>query len=66
MKTVLKIESIPADEAARRPVKYHVVKPGQTVYRVALINGVTVQQVMRWNNLKNYTIEVGQRLVIRK
>ncbi|MBO0950019.1 LysM peptidoglycan-binding domain-containing protein [Fibrella forsythiae] len=45
---------------------YHVVQPGQTVYRVALINKVRVQDVMRWNNLTNYTIEVGQRILIRK
>lgn len=45
---------------------YHVVKAGQTVYRVALINKVSIDNVMRWNALKNYTLEVGQRLLIRK
>ncbi|WP_169921750.1 LysM peptidoglycan-binding domain-containing protein [Spirosoma rigui] len=47
-------------------VIYHVVRPGQTLYRVAIINKVTVADLMRWNNLKNYTVEIGQRLVIRK
>jgi membrane-bound lytic murein transglycosylase D len=45
--------------------RYHVVKPGQTVYRVALINKVSVEDVMRWNNLKNYTLSVGQKLLVR-
>ena len=45
---------------------YHVVQRGQTVYRVALINNVTVAALMRWNNLSSYTIEIGQRLLIRK
>lgn len=45
---------------------YHVVQPGQTVYRVALINKVSIPDLMRWNNLTNYNIEVGQRLLIRK
>ncbi|MEZ0538523.1 LysM peptidoglycan-binding domain-containing protein [Fibrella arboris] len=45
---------------------YHIVQRGQTVYRVALINKVSVQDVMRWNNLTSYTIEVGQRILIRK
>jgi membrane-bound lytic murein transglycosylase D len=45
---------------------YYTVQPGQTVYRVALINNVTVEEVMRWNNLRDYTIQVGQRLVIRR
>ena len=47
-------------------ISYHVVKRGQTVYRVALINKVSVPDLMRWNNLKNYTIEIGQKLQIRK
>lgn len=47
-------------------VTYHIVRPGQTLYRVALINKVTVPDLMRWNNLSNYTVEIGQRLVIRK
>ncbi len=47
-------------------VYYHVVQPGQTAYRIALINKVPVNELARWNNLKNYTIEVGQRLIIRK
>lgn len=47
-------------------VVYHVVRPGQTVYRVALINKVSITDLMRWNKLTNYTIEVGQKLVIRK
>ena len=45
---------------------YHVVQAGQTVYRVALINKVSVPDIMRWNNLSNYTIEIGQRILIKK
>ncbi len=54
-----------APKVAER-VYYHVVQPGQTVYRVALINKVSVPDVMRWNKLTNYTIDVGQRILIRK
>lgn len=55
----------PTVEAAGS-ITYHVVRAGQTLYRVALINKVTVADLMRWNNLKNYTVEIGQRLAIRK
>lgn len=56
----------PASNTATAPTEvYYTVQPGQTVYRVALINNVTVEEVMRWNNLRDYTIQVGQRLVIR-
>jgi len=45
-------------------VVYHIVKPGQTVYRVALINRTTVANVMKWNNLNDYNIHVGQKLIV--
>ena len=56
-----KVLSVPSER-----VIYHIVRAGQTVYRVALINKVSVSDLMRWNNLANYTIEVGQKLLIRK
>lgn len=69
MKMIFKIERIPIKPAAPKPLagryRYHTVKAGQTVYRVALLNKTTVGQVMRLNNLRNYTIEVGQRLRVR-
>jgi len=42
----------------------HVVEAGETLYRIARQNGVTVQQLRDWNHLKNDVIEVGQQLVI--
>lgn len=49
-----------------KKVRYHLVKPGETVYRIALNQGVSVPDLMRWNGLKNFTIEVGQRLIIQQ
>ena len=67
LKTILNIERIPIEPSAPKslPARYHSVKFGQTVYRVALINNVTVEQVMRLNNLPDYTIEVGKWLRVR-
>ena len=48
-----------------KPVVYHVVQPGQTVYRIALINKTTVANIMKWNKLQDYTIEVGEKLIVR-
>lgn len=42
----------------------HVVQAGETVYRIARQNGVSVQQIRDWNDLKNDMIEVGQQLVV--
>ena len=42
----------------------HVVQAGETVFRIARQNGVSVQQIRQWNNLKNDVIEVGQQLIV--
>ncbi len=42
---------------------YHVVAPGETLYRIAKRYGVTVDQLMRWNNIYSpQSLRVGQRL----
>ena len=45
---------------------FYIVKPGQTLYRISIINKVTVVNLMRWNDLVSYTVKVGQQLIIRK
>ena len=42
----------------------HVVKPGETLYRISLRYGVTVDRVRKWNKLPDDIIEVGQRLIV--
>lgn len=46
--------------------KYHVVEPGQTVYRIALIHGLKVEDVANWNNISppNYIVEIGQKILL--
>jgi len=41
----------------------HVVRPGETLYRVALYFGVSVEELMRANGLTEVHIVPGQRLV---
>jgi LysM repeat protein len=61
-------ESAPAPPAASAPPgsspAVHVVQAGETVFRIARQNGVSVQQIRQWNNLKNDVIEVGQQLIV--
>jgi len=46
-------------------VVYHVVAPGETVWRISKMYDATVEDVMRANGLvAGQTIEIGQRLVI--
>jgi nucleoid-associated protein YgaU len=42
----------------------HVVKPGETLYRISRRYGVAVDKVRKWNKLPDDIIEVGQRLVV--
>ncbi|MES2517479.1 MAG: LysM peptidoglycan-binding domain-containing protein [Bacteroidota bacterium] len=46
--------------------QYHTLKAGETVFRVSQIYGVTVDEVVKWNNIKNFAVSVGQKLVIKK
>jgi LysM repeat protein len=42
----------------------HVVKPGETLYRISRRYGVAVDKIRKWNKLPDDIIEVGQRLVV--
>jgi len=42
----------------------HVVKPGETLYRISRRYGVAVDMVRKWNKLPDDIIEVGQRLIV--
>ncbi|WP_455377625.1 LysM peptidoglycan-binding domain-containing protein [Petrachloros mirabilis] len=42
----------------------HVVKPGETLYRISRRYGVKVDLLRKWNNLPDDIIEVGQKLIV--
>ncbi len=42
----------------------HVVKPGETLYRISRKYGVTVDKIRKWNKLPDDIIEVGQKLIV--
>lgn len=44
----------------------HAVKRGDTLYGIAKAYGVTVAQLKSWNDLKNDTILVGEKLQVSK
>ena len=54
----------PVPAMAEGGASVHVVEAGDTLYRIARQNGVSVQQLRDWNSLKNDVIEIGQRLVV--
>lgn len=61
--------TVAAQQEALRQVEkdtVHVVEKGETLYRIARRYGVTVEQIMRWNGLPDPSIQVGQKLMIRR
>ena len=57
------------EPAMREPMdegkaQYHVIKRGETLFRIAKQHGVSVDQMKDWNNLRSNEISVGQKLVI--
>ena len=45
----------------------YVVRPGDTVYRIAMNNGVTVEDIMKYNYIESdYTLYPGQQIVVVK
>jgi LysM repeat protein len=54
-----------SQEVVEKNTALHVVKPGQTLWYIAWLNSVKVQDLVRWNNLNvNSTLIPGQTLRI--
>ena len=45
-------------------LRYHQVKPGETLYRLSRQYGVDVATLKSWNNLRGNQLEVGQQLIV--
>ena len=47
------------------PVTMHTIKKGDTLSAIAKKYGCTVQQLMKWNNIKNAnSLRIGQRIKV--
>jgi LysM repeat protein len=44
--------------------KIHTVEPNQTLYSIARLHNVSVDEIRRWNNLKDNSISVGTKLIV--
>ena len=45
---------------------YHTVKKGETLGKIADKYDCTIAELKKWNKLKDDTIEIGQKLVVKK
>ncbi len=46
--------------------KRHTVRSGETLSTIARKYGVKVSDIQRWNGLRGTTIQIGQRLIVKK
>ena len=45
---------------------YHTVESGQTLYAISKMYDVGIEELKRWNHLKDNTIKTGQTLIVGK
>ncbi|HEX5645521.1 MAG TPA: LysM peptidoglycan-binding domain-containing protein [Nitrospira sp.] len=50
--------------AAKSGPTLHVVKPGETLFRISRRYGIEVEKLMKMNKLPDDIIEVGQKLIV--
>lgn len=63
-KPVLAPEQPAAPAAAEGGAVKHIVKPGETVYAISRKYNVKPADLIKWNNIKNNSLELGQELTI--
>lgn len=45
---------------------YHTVAPGESMYQISRKYGVTIKDVMQWNNKSDFSVSAGEKLLIKK
>jgi membrane-bound lytic murein transglycosylase D len=52
--------------SAETTLRYHKVRSGETLSSIAKKYGSKVSDIQRWNRLRSTTIQIGQRLIVKK
>lgn len=60
----LKRKSTPVQTAGNKDLKYKV-KPGDTLYSIAVRNKVSVVNLKKWNSLSSDNLRIGQIIVVK-
>ena len=54
------------EEAERKAMKWHIVKSGDTLGRIAINNNTTINEICRLNGIsRNTTLKIGRKLRVR-
>ncbi|MFU2206331.1 LysM peptidoglycan-binding domain-containing protein, partial [Streptococcus pluranimalium] len=55
----------PVNTGQASPAKTYTVKAGDSVWLIAHNHGISMDDLVKWNNIKNYTIHPGQQVVVK-
>ncbi|GHA71179.1 membrane-bound lytic murein transglycosylase D [Pontibacter akesuensis] len=58
-------EAAPAASSTSGSV-YHTVASGESMYQISRQYGVTIKDIMEWNKKPDFSVSVGEKLLIRK
>jgi membrane-bound lytic murein transglycosylase D len=61
-----KTYTAPVTQSSSNNTQYHTLQAGETVFRVSKLYNVSVDDIVKWNNIKGFAVSVGQRLVVKK
>lgn len=45
---------------------YHMVAAGESMYQISRKYGVTIKDIMQWNNKNDFNVSLGEKLLIKK
>jgi LysM repeat protein len=63
---ILKIPYVPKAKAKSSDATLHKVAPKETLYSIAKLYNISVEDIKTWNNLKDGAISTDQELIVRK
>lgn len=61
-----KNKSIPEEKSQLDNIQYHEVKQGETLFSIAKKYGTSIITLQELNNLPDYAIAIGQRLIVNR
>ncbi|MCJ8165125.1 LysM peptidoglycan-binding domain-containing protein [Pontibacter sp. E15-1] len=64
-----KAASTATDDAATSAAPasgYHTVASGESMYQISRKYGVTIKDIMEWNNKSDFSVSIGEKLRVRK
>jgi LysM repeat protein len=60
----VKPKEITKNELTPKNEKYHTVVAGQTMYAISKMYNITVEDLQKWNNFKDFNLKLGSQIIV--